>query len=275
MFYTYINIFHSSSACSNPTTFISLAISAYVIQPHTCHRSGRRSSLVSPTVGTEQVWPAPTFMRGCSEVQRCATQYSYPNTPLWEPGTYPPEPFGVPVPLRIHPHIIPNPNNPTVPQLQWDIIHRPELATRLTGRGCIVPVDLDQAAVEPIVQKVWVTSDHPILTIWMQRWGPILVDKPDITIRDILGAIYNYFQQPMRPEDVEFATATATNGHNLTVAAHQRIQDSYELHTVGVFKRVDVVGGHRRFQGLRPVVCQDNTWKLYMGLLPGPVPRVR
>jgi len=109
----------------------------------------------------------------------------------------------------------------------------------------------------------------------MESWGPIMVENPKITIRDILDAIYDYFQKPLTRRDFRRICESPCNAARLTFAAHKRARDSYELRSVGLasgFKRVDALGDHRRFQGLRPVVFQDNTWKLFLGLLPGPVP---
>lgn len=203
------------------------------------------------------------------------------NPPLptfWEPGTFPVEPLGTIVPLRIHPHLIFNPLDPLIPVLQWDILHRAEQARVFTGRQLIVPVDLKAQAIMPNVRKIYITTDHPILQTWMESWGPIMIEKPKITICDILDTIYEYFQQPLtRGEYRRIKAATPENLASLVYAAHHRANDAYELYSCGLaagFKRIDAMGGHRRFQGLRPVVFQDNTWKLFLGILPGPVPRV-
>ena len=204
-----------------------------------------------------------------------------PNKPAlpywWEPGTFPVQPFNTIVPLRLHPHIIFNPINPTIPILQWDILHRAEQARIYTGRQIIVSADLDAQPVFPDVSEIYISSDHQLLASWMESWGPIMVEKPRVTIRDILDAIYEYFQTPITRRDFQRINESPYNAARLTMSAHKRARDSYELYSVGLasgFKRVDVMGSHRRFQGLRPVVFQDNTWKLFLGLLPGPVPAV-
>lgn len=128
----------------------------------------------------------------------------------------------------------------------------------------------------PGASSIWIFSDHHNLASWMESWGPIIVEKPNITIRDVLDAIWNYFQQPLTQYEVDRITADPSNIYNLTYSAQQRAHDSFELYPVGLiagFRRADVLGGHRRFQGLRPVVYQNLTWKVFMGLLPGPVPR--
>ena len=195
---------------------------------------------------------------------------------LLEPGTFPAEPWGTPVPMRIHPHLLYNPYNPLAPILQWDIIHRAEQARALTGRELFVPVKLSDQATSPASPKIWIFSDHPYLAIWMEEWGPIVIEKGKITVRDVLDAIWEYFQQPLTEDEYHRISATPDGLRNLMYTARQRARDSFELCLVtrkNGFKRVDVLGGHRKFQGLRPVAYNNMTWKAFLGLLPGPVPR--
>jgi len=129
----------------------------------------------------------------------------------------------------------------------------------------------------PNVKTIYITSDHPVLQVWMESWGPIMVEKPNITICDILDAIYEYFQQPLTRGEYRRIKESPHNLACLIYAAHHRANDAHELYSrelaVG-FRRIDAMGGHRRFQGLRPVVYQDSTWKLFLGILPGPVPHI-
>ena len=223
--------------------------------------------------GNTPAWPPSTPIHGIPGPRPNELGLPY----WWEPGTFPVQPFNTIVPLRLHPHIIFNPINPTIPILQWDILHRAEQARIYTGRQVIVSVDLGSQAVLPNVSKVYISSDHHLLASWMESWGPIMVEKPKVTIRDILDAIYEYFQKPLTRKDFQRINETPYNAARLTISAHKRARDSYELYSVSLesgFRRVDIMGSHRRFQGLRPVIFQDNTWKLFLGLLPGPVPLV-
>jgi hypothetical protein len=213
--------------------------------------------------GNTPVWPSvPQAVFEVAAAQPSALPV------FWEPGTFPAEPFGTAVPLRVHPHLIFNPMNPDIPVLQWDILHRAEQARVFTGRQVIIPVDLNAQAIMPNVKKIYIATDHPVLKAWMESWGPIMIEKSTITIRDI---------QPLTRREYRRIRETPHNLAGLVYAAHQRAKDAYELYPLQLaagFKRVDAMGGHRRFQGLRPVVFQDNTWKLFLGLLPGPVPHV-
>ncbi|KAF9013914.1 hypothetical protein BDQ17DRAFT_1341718 [Cyathus striatus] len=195
----------------------------------------------------------------------------------WTPGTFPALPYGSPVPFYVHPHLIYNPNNPSVPVLQWDILHSAEVARIFTGRHSVIPVDLKAEAIFPVVNKVYIVTDHPILARWMERWGPIVAEADRITVRDVLDAIHEYFEQPLTRRDIQTIKAIPGNYTDLVYAAHRRVAEAYQLTTLGLrtgFRRLDAIGGHRRFQGLRPVVYQNRTWKLFLGLLPGPVPAV-
>jgi len=202
----------------------------------------------------------------------------FPSTEpgLLEPGTFPAEPWGTPVPMLIHRHLLYNPYNPLAPVLQWDIIHRPKQARALTGPQLYVPAKLSDQATSPASPKIWISSDHPHLGWWMKEWGPIVVEKEKITVGDVLDAIWEYLQQPLTEDEYGRILAAPDGLRNLAYTAHQRAKDSFGLRLVtqrNEFKRVDVLGGHRKFQGLRPVAENDMTWKAFLGLLPGPVPQ--
>lgn len=111
-----------------------------------------------------------------------------------------------------------------------------------------------------------------------QRWGPIMVEKSKITVLDIMDAIYAYFQQPLTRADFRLLKrANPENMSTITYTAHQRAWEGGGLYGVNVkegFLRADVLGGHRRWMGMRGAVFADGTWKVFMGLMPGPVPRV-
>lgn len=223
------------------------------------------------------MWPPPAANAHSPAAHSPAAHPGAPNTPAarpspwWEPGTFPAQPFNTPVPIRVHPHILYNPVNPWVPTLQWDILHRAEQARVLTGRQVLIPAKLNIQAVLPNVSKIYIASDHSALSAWMEDWGPIMVEKATITIRDILDAIYEYFQKPLTEREFQRITSVPNNLTKLTISAHKRVKDAYDLNVFTMasgFKRVDAMGGHRRFQGVRPMVFQNNTWKLLLGLLP-------
>ncbi|KAJ7672080.1 hypothetical protein B0H17DRAFT_1141243 [Mycena rosella] len=203
----------------------------------------------------------------------------------WTPGTFPPLPFGTPVPIHIHPALIPNPMNPTIPQLQWDVLHAPEQARLYTGRGIIKKPVLKDTVSFPVADKIWVCADEDncaLLAYWMQIWGPIVVEKDKgVNMLTLLDAVHNYFMVPLTELDFRVIRRSRSPINPspytpLAQAAIRRANDSYELRGIATkeFKRIDALGVFRQWGGVRPVLFQDGTWKLLLTLLPYSVPRV-
>ncbi|KAG6855043.1 hypothetical protein C0991_005972 [Blastosporella zonata] len=190
-----------------------------------------------------------------------------------EPGTFPAVAFGTNVPVRLHPDLIYNPADPAVPMLEWDISHKPEMSKRYTGRMVYVLPNLLEKATLPPMPNMWIYSDHPVLAAWMKDWGPIMINTADCKVRDLLDEIYAYMRQPLTERDME-RVEMAGERLNLERSARQRVRDGHELKPVAMktgFMRVDVLGGARKFLGLRAVVHQDRSWVVYMGLTSLPV----
>ncbi|KAJ4488668.1 hypothetical protein C8R41DRAFT_406413 [Lentinula lateritia] len=242
---------------------------------------------------------------------------------MWESGTFPMSPLGGSVPLRVHPHILYNPMSPSLPVLQWDIVLRAEQARVLTGQALIKRPSLNDEAVVPAptqsfglsagarngqtdakINKIWIESDTPLLAWWMQRWGPIIIEKSNITVRDVLDAVHTYLSIPLTNGDYKKAVEVQTptdgvnhgNGMRLRSARRLRASNGCELRSVAlrgraledgwsaqlmgadpgessIYRRSDLLGTYRRFLGLRPIVFSDGSWKLLLGLGPGPVPK--
>ncbi|KAF8161745.1 hypothetical protein K438DRAFT_2025684 [Mycena galopus ATCC 62051] len=208
------------------------------------------------------------------------------DTLHWTPGTFPPKPFGTPVPLHVHPTLIPNPINPMIPPLQWDILHFPEQARLYTGRGILKKPNLKDDVVFPSSTKIWICADEvncQILAYWMRVWGPIIVEtKKSVKIIDILDQVHKYFNNDLTRQDRHLVRSarSALNPapyHPLAMAAWKRAADAYQLNAYSEatkYKRIDVLGAFRCWGGVRPIVLQDGTWRLLLNLLPLPVPRV-
>ncbi|KAJ7645921.1 hypothetical protein DFH06DRAFT_1476534 [Mycena polygramma] len=234
---------------------------------------------VPPTPGNTAAWPEATIPVEEGVVAVPA------DTLHWTPGTFPPKPFGTPVPLHVHPSLIPNPLNPTIPQLQWDILHFSEQARLYTGAGIIKKPNLKDTAVCPSAEKIWICADDvncPFLAYWMERWGPIVVENSKgVKIADILDKIQAYFKIPLSRQELHLIRDSSSPLNPapyapLRWAAMQRAADQYELFEFSVksFRRSDVLGAYRQWGGVRPVIFYDQTWKLLLNLLPYPVPRV-
>lgn len=128
------------------------------------------------------------------------------------------------------------------------------------------------------VDKLDLWTDHGVLACYMRKWGPILVSKKRPTILDLLQAIYGYLNMPLTDDDIKFICSTPQNIDLLKTAREGRVRDGfeaiYEVAIKGPFRRSDVVGGHRRFQGIRAVKMGDGTNRLYFNLGPGPIPHI-
>lgn len=199
---------------------------------------------------------------------------------MFEAGTFPAQPLGADIPVRLHHHIIFNPIDLSVPVLQWDIIQPAELARVVGGRGLLGFLNLKAPATTPGCKRMYITSDTPYLEFWMRRWGPVIIERDDnIKIVDVLDAIHHYFLQPLTDDDIdELEDASPHNMGTVRLASNYRMRESYET-LPGVtaqlgLKRSDALGGLRRFQGLRAVVFDDGTWKVYLALATGPVPDI-
>ncbi|KAJ7033412.1 hypothetical protein C8F04DRAFT_1104652, partial [Mycena alexandri] len=165
------------------------------------------------------------------------------------------------------PSLIPNPINPTIPQLQWDVIHAPEQARLYTGRGIVKKPNLKDTAVFPNAEKIWICADEmncPILGYWMQIWGTHLESTSPRA----------YFMAPLNRRDFRLIRGSRSpiNPSPLTPLRNE----GYALpdYSVQEFKRVDVLGAFRQWGGVRPVVFHDGSWRLFLNLLPYAVPRV-
>ncbi|KAJ7099354.1 hypothetical protein B0H15DRAFT_543816 [Mycena belliarum] len=221
--------------------------------------------------------PAPPLQDGVAALPA--------DTLHWTPGTFPPLPFGTPVPFHVHPSLIPNPINPTIPQLQWDVLHAPEQARLYTGRGILKKPNLKDTVVFPVADKIWVCADAEncaLLAYWMQLWGPIIIEPGrSVKIVDLLDAVHKYFMVPLSAADFRVIrrSRSPVNPSPLTPLMHaalRRAEDSYELRGIATkeFRRIDVLGAFRQWGGVRPMLFQDGTWKLFLNLLPYSVPRV-
>jgi hypothetical protein len=181
--------------------------------------------------------------------------------------------------MSIHRHLYRNITHPNAPpELLWDIIHPPDFARvrDLRFSHFWEKPDLDADSVQPCVKKVWIDCDHGVLSYWFQKWGPIKVASDRVTVRQILEGIYTYLRTPLIEGDLRELNTLPGNDEGLRIARAKRAKDSYEIDAVVLasgFRRVDIAGSHRRFQGMRIVAYPDHTWRLHLNLLPGSVPR--
>ncbi|KAF8163392.1 hypothetical protein B0H34DRAFT_695291 [Crassisporium funariophilum] len=232
-----------------------------------------------PTPENISPLPPPHYAYNLTQFPRSPCPFHTPVSPWWShfnPWNLPPPP---PV-ICLHPQLAYNSFDISSPQIIWDIINPPDYAGVRSDphlhKRWTVP-DFDGEAFKPSVKKIWVLSDHPVLAYWIDRWGPITIESAKITIREVLQGIYNYLRVPLTRRDLGQIKSIPGNRDALRSTRAHRARDSYEVESVVLgfgYRRVDVIGGHRRWQGVRIVVLEDNTWRLFLGLLPGPVAKV-
>jgi len=236
-------------------------------------------SLKTLSPSTTPIWPPEQLLPDESAPYSPAPCIFQPGLPVFEAGTFPAQPLGSAVPVRLHPRLIINPVDPLYPPIRWDIIHSPDLARVITGKHLVTALDLDSPAVTSGAKRMLITSDAPYLAYWLSIWGPIWAKSPkkvdELKVRDVLGAIHDYFAQPLTSKDLATLQRAPGNMQRLINARAYRIRESYDalpgVTAMQGFKRSDVMGGLRTFQGLRAVVFEDGTWKAYLGLMLGTV----
>lgn len=161
--------------------------------------------------------------------------------------------------------------------LVWDITHPPSVSRALAERLVIVKPDFSAPVMGKEAKCFELWTDHAVLAWYMGIWGPVPVSNGALTVGGLLEAIYAYLGTTLTEQDLHFVRITPQNVALLKKARKKRVKDGFhavnEVALKGPFRRSDVVGGHRRFQGVRAVELSDGTTRLYFNLGPGPVPR--
>ena len=247
---------------------------------HYCQCTSRndpRDSRCTLSVGYPYPVPPNMLEYERAQAQASTPAAQYPYGP-WTTASWP-----VIKPLVVvHRHLFYNPINPNAgPELLWDIVLPPERArVRHPNNPAIwAKPAFDADAVAPSVKRIQLVGQHHNLGYWFSKWGPLEVKSDSVvTVRDVLRMIYTYLRAPLTGEEISYAMSIPGNRDRLKFAKEQRAKHSEEAESVVLssgYRRVDLMGGHRRFAGLALVVRPDNTWMLYFSVLPGPVPRVR
>ncbi|KAI6044122.1 hypothetical protein EDC04DRAFT_460943 [Pisolithus marmoratus] len=226
-----------------------------------------------PLAGTSAWWP-PCVL---------GTTPLSGSVPQWSPGTWPPLPWPTDVPVRIAPWLIPNPVNPNVPQLEWDVSTHPTTARRVTGAHVTLPLDsgvggssgtgIDhEPATSPASDGIFVRYDVGLIS---QLWGPTVIERPGgrVTIRDLLEGIYAFFQTHLTHAEVERISSLGRDNYRSLVDAYRRRTTQRQL---GVLRdrewreglrRVDCLGDERWWWGAWVTYNSDGTWQLHLGLM--------
>ncbi|KAI6003443.1 hypothetical protein F5J12DRAFT_722558, partial [Pisolithus orientalis] len=204
------------------------------------------------------------------------------SIPQWTPGTWPPLPWPTEVPVRLAPWLIPNPINPGVPQIKWDVSTHPMTARRITGAHVILPLDsrgggsagagIDhEPATLPPSDRILVLCDVGSMS---QFWGPIIIERPggSVTIRDLLKGIYAFFQTRLTRTPRSISPPLRPDYYRLPLDAYQR---RVTQRPSGVLRdrdgrdrirRADCLGDRRWWWEVWVTHNSDGTWQLNLGL---------
>ncbi|KAI6100015.1 hypothetical protein EV401DRAFT_925360 [Pisolithus croceorrhizus] len=205
------------------------------------------------------------------------------NIPQWSPGTWPPMPWPTDVPVRLAPWLIPNPVNPGVPHLDWDVSLHPTTARRITGAHVTLPLDsavggstgirIDNEPVTSLASdRIVVLCDVGLVN---QLWGPIVIERPGrrVTIRDLLEGIYAFFQAHLTRAEVERISSLGEDNYRLLVDAYRKRTTQRQLGVLRDWewregmRRVDYLGDGRWWWGVWVTYNSDQTWQLNLGLV--------
>ncbi|KAI6140984.1 hypothetical protein BKA82DRAFT_2655103 [Pisolithus tinctorius] len=204
------------------------------------------------------------------------------RVPHWNPGTWPPVPRPTEVPIRLSPWLTPNPVDPNVPQIEWDVGTHPTTARRVTGASAITPLDsgggrstgtgIDrEPATLPPSDRILALCDVGWIS---QLWGPIVIERPGgrVTIRDLLERIYAFFQTHLTAAEVEHISSLEPNNYGLLVDAYQRRRTQRRLGVLRdwewreVMRRVDCLGDRRWWWEVWVTHNLNGIWQLNLGL---------
>lgn len=188
----------------------------------------------------------------------------------WTPGTWPPLDWARDVPIRLSPHIIPNPNNAYLPLIDWNVTKHPSTAKRLTPNHVVVDMASiwSHSVTHTDATKIVVTCDVGHMST---LWGPVVVDhSAPVTLRDLFEAIHQYFQVPLTYPEVKYICELHPDNYRLlTDAYYERCRESAALpgwEARQGYKRVDVLGDRKYWWGVW-IATRNGTWWLNLGLV--------
>ncbi|KAG7087302.1 hypothetical protein E1B28_013280 [Marasmius oreades] len=177
--------------------------------------------------------------------------YALPgDTPL--PATSVPLPPPQPGFISLHPDIFTLGGGMTA--LDWDLLYppTPEYAKLVNPPMPYARPNFSEPAFSSpmVAAKVHLrSSSHPVLAYWMDIWGCLTVNGVP-TVRGLLEGIYSYLHMPLTPSELELLLSTPENKENVARARTIRAREGCELVLGGGYKRLDVLGMHRKFAGV-------------------------
>lgn len=137
-----------------------------------------------------------------------------------------------------------------VSALEWDILDPPSSAWRVHRKSKKRSTPEYDALAAPYASNITIHLDHPQLAGWAHLWGPIQVYKKtecgEITVREVLEAVYHYFHQPLGWKEFWRTTDGERRGVRKAYSRRSRTRNL----GCGV-QRVDVLSEWTQFVGLR------------------------
>lgn len=174
---------------------------------------------------------------------------------------------------RLHHTIMPNPERPDVPPLKWDVRTPPTLAQRITSSERILPCGglLKEALTNPEVREVQISY-----TIWgsPNLFGPIHIRQTrTVTVGDALERIYEFFQTPLRADEVApIRRARPEVWKTWVEAFRRRCHQAPHIAIPDVewgqgMRRVDCFGEKVNYWGAWNTHNPDRSWQINLGLV--------
>ncbi|KAI6033647.1 hypothetical protein BKA83DRAFT_4042985 [Pisolithus microcarpus] len=207
------------------------------------------------------------------------------SIPHWSHGPWPPMPRPTDIPVQLAPWLIPNPIDPYVPQLEWDVSRHPSTARRVTGAqgGGSTGTIIDEPVTYPTSDRIIISCDQ--IGIIGQLWGPIVVERSggrSVTVRDLLAGIYAFFQTRVTRAEVDRISSLGRDNYRSMVDAYRRRTTWRDLGALRDWewregmRRVDCLGEGRWWWGVWVSYPYYNDgddnlhgppWRLHLGLV--------
>ena len=152
--------------------------------------------------------------------------------------------------------------DPSLHHIQWDMSLPPTSARRLSGTGIISSLKTkfkDLATHPPVKHMQIIIPAGPEEPLGLGILWPNIViqQQTDITLGDVLWAIYDFFRVPLSDAEVgdvknKLAVARAHFPYyeSLEYTANQRAKVSHEIGALSAtdpFRRIDCMGSGQRF----------------------------
>jgi len=198
-----------------------------------------------------------------SQAAQLTGGWPLPGTaPWWNHNVWPQNVHDVTSsPVQLAPCLIPNPADGDNPQIVWDVAYTPHGAKGLTPYATVnLHAHFNKMATNPAVDKIHVMIHDGLA---QRIWGDMIIQNQNkVSVWDILYGIYAYFQTPITQQELEYLQRLDRSNHSILLDAAR----SRSSVAPGEIKRVDSLGGQRRFWGIWITDRRQEGWCLNLGL---------